>query len=208
MQYRFKHQWFEQNIQNLTNLFSGYQGNPSMNILEIGSLEGKSTVWFLDNLPNTTITCVDTWKGGADHDPNNHEIDFKEIKENFDYNIQSFPHRDRVTALQMTSYDALIHLYKQDKKFDFIYIDGSHTAIDVNADLVMAWKVLKVNGLIYCDDYLWGFGQENLDRVPYLDFTYDSPKLGIDSWVNVYRNKIRPIIGLQNSAAVYEKVRE
>ena len=206
MQYKFKHQWFEQNIQNLSNLFAGYTGSPPLNILEIGSLEGKSTVWFLDNLPKTTVTCVDTWQGGVDHDPNNPEINFNEIKHNFDHNMQH--HRARVREMQMTSYDALIKLYQAGEKFDFIYVDGSHTAIDVNADLIMAWRVLKVGGLIYCDDYLWGFGQENLDRVPYLDFTYDSPKLGIDSWVNVYRNKIRPIIGLQNSAAVYEKVRE
>ena len=35
-----------------------------LHILEIGSFEGKSTIWFLENIlqnPNSTITCIDPW---------------------------------------------------------------------------------------------------------------------------------------------------
>lgn len=204
--YRFEHQWFGQNKSNLENLFAGYTGEPKMKILEIGSLEGMSTTWFLDCVKDCHITCVDTWSGGVDHDPNNHEINFTKIRENFEHNM-SF-HKGRVREMRMYSYDALIQLYQEKEIFDFIFVDGSHTAIDVNADLVLAWRLLKPGSLIYCDDYYWGFNQTDLDRVPYLNSVYDSPKLGIDSFVNTYRNKLKPVIGMQNNAAVFVKVAE
>lgn len=204
--YKFDHNWFGQNIQNLTSLFHGHVGVPKLEILEIGTFEGRSTVWFMDNVPKANITCIDTWKGGVDHDPNNHEINFGTVLANFKYNIE--PHKDRVTVITDTSWNSCIELYKQNKLFDLVYVDGSHTAIDVNSDLVLSWKILKVGGLIYCDDYFWGFNAEDLDRAPYLNSVYDSPKLGIDSFVNVYRNKLKPIIGMQNCAAVYIKTSE
>ena len=187
----------------MKNLFYGF-GDRNFEILELGSLEGKSTCWFLENIPSCKIVCVDTWEGGVDHDKNNHEINFENIKNNFDHNVSQFG--DRVEVMQMTTYDAMIQLYLQNRKFDMVYVDASHTAIDVNCDLVMSWKLLKNNALIYCDDYYWGFNQIDLNRVPNLNSVYDSPKLGIDSFVNTYRNRLNPVIGLQNNAAVFVKV--
>ena len=109
-------------------------------------------------------------------------------------------HPQRYDEMKMTSYDALIELYLEKQKFDFIFVDGSHTAEDVNADLVLSWKLLNFGGLIYCDDYLWGFNED--DKT-----VYDSPKLGIDSFVNVFSSRLKPIYGMTNNAAVYMKVK-
>lgn len=38
------------------------------------------------------------------------------------------------------------------KTYDLIYIDGSHLYDDFRNDIFEAWKVLKPNGLIICDD--------------------------------------------------------
>jgi predicted O-methyltransferase YrrM len=43
--------------------------------------------------------------------------------------------------------------------FDFIYVDGSHQAPDVLSDAVLSFTLLKRNGVIAFDDYLW---QESL----------------------------------------------
>ena len=196
--YKFEHDWFSQNIQNLKKLFDGYNGQPKLKILEIGSLEGRSTTWFLDNVKDCHVTCIDTWKGGKDHDPNNKAINFDRIYENFHHNMSFHP--QRYDEMKMTSYDALIELYLEKQKFDFIFVDGSHTAEDVNADLVLSWKLLNFGGLIYCDDYLWGFNED--DKT-----VYDSPKLGIDSFVNVFSSRLKPIYGMTNNAAVYMKVK-
>jgi len=195
--FRFDHDWFSPNIQNLTNLFSGYQKDQPPKILEIGALEGRSTVWFLNNIPNCTVTTIDTWCGGKDHDPNNPEINFTKIKENFDNNISYF--KDRVRVMHMDSFTALTQLIKEDQKYDFAYIDGSHTAIDANLDLILSFKLLNVNSIIYADDYYWGFNEYPV---------HDCPKLGIDSFVNVYEHKLKPMKRLDNQAAVYLKVSE
>jgi len=195
--YRFDHDWFSPNLNNLNRIIGGYQNPKPPKVLEIGALEGMSAVWFLENLPGCHVTTIDTWKGGKDHDPNNPEINFKRIKENFEHNISNF--KDRVTAIESTSFDGLISLIKDNEKFDFVFIDGSHTAIDVNTDLILAFKLLNVGAIIYCDDYLWGVNEFT---------TYDCPKLGIDSFVNTYLNKLKPLIGLSNNAAVYMKVSE
>ena len=197
--YKFEHDWFKQNKENLHRLFQGYAGQPKLKILEIGSLEGMSATWFLDNVKDCEITCIDTWEGGKDHDPQNPEINFSRILQNFNHNM-SF-HQNRYRQMKMTSYDALVTLYLEKQKFDFVFVDGSHTAKDVNSDLILSWNLLNVGALIYCDDYYWGFNEKNVS-------IYDSPKLGIDSFINVYANKIRPVVGMSNNASVFIKIVE
>ena len=139
--YKFDHDWFSQNIPNLTQLFKGFSGD-KLNILEIGSFEGRSTVWFLENTP-CNITCIDTWEGGEDHDKNNPEIDFEQAKANFDHNIKEF--EDRITIVRGTSFKSLVNLQLFDSmRFDMVYVDGSHKAKDVLSDLVLSWPMLNV----------------------------------------------------------------
>jgi hypothetical protein len=71
--------------------------------------------------------------------------------------------------------------------------------MDVNLDLILSFKLLNINSVIYCDDYLWGFNEMSI---------YDAPKLGIDSFINVYANKLTPMIGFTNNATVYLKASE
>jgi predicted O-methyltransferase YrrM len=200
--YRFDHDWFSNNIPNLTRLFAGFKGDKPPRILEIGAFEGRSTVWFLDNVPGCHVTTIDTWKGGKDHDPENPEIDWKTVEENFKHNIKDFG--TRVSVYPTSSFQALSNMVKNRSSFfefhfDFVYVDGSHTAADVNLDLILSFKLLNVGGLIYCDDYLWGFNEFPV---------YDCPKLGIDSFVNVYADKLMPLQGFTNNAAIYMKVKE
>lgn len=53
--------------------------------LEIGSFEGRSTVWIIENMmrPGDWIDCVDTWAGGEEH--TNGEMVGAEAR--FDHNI-------------------------------------------------------------------------------------------------------------------------
>jgi predicted O-methyltransferase YrrM len=61
---------------------------------------------------------------------------------------------------------------------DYVYIDGSHLAIDVLSDAVLSWSLLKDGGILVFDDYGWG------------DHTTDEkqkPKLAIDAFLSAYR---------------------
>lgn len=196
--YKFDHDWFSSNIPNLTRLFAGFKGNNPPRILEIGAFEGRSTVWFLDNVEGSHVTTIDTWMGGKDHDPNNPEINWETVKSNFDYNMKK--HQQNVDVHEHTSFHTLTFMIRAGRDlFDFVYVDGSHTAADVNLDLILSFRLLKTGGLIYCDDYLWGFNEFPI---------YDCPKLGIDSFVNVYADKLTPLQGFTNNAAIYMKVKE
>ena len=67
--YKFTENWFT--LDGLTTL-NQVNTKKELHILEIGSFEGKSTIWFLDNIlnnENSTITCVDPWLNySQDHD--------------------------------------------------------------------------------------------------------------------------------------------
>lgn len=149
--------------------------------LEIGSFEGRSAVWTIEHMMEDggEIVCIDTWQGGEDHV--NNEMDGAE--ERFDTNIklakEKFPNRNviRCKGLSTTWLSALV----QDKRsFDFIYIDGSHTAPDTLTDACISWALLKTNGLMVFDDYMWGDPRDALHR----------PKIAIDSFCTVFAESI------------------
>ena len=150
--------------------------------LEIGSFEGRSTVWTVENMMEDggEIYCIDTWGGSEEHVKG--ELDGAEDR--FHQNISvlrtKFPNR-AVVSFKSTSVEALAGLLTHKKQFDFIYIDGSHVAKDVLTDACMAWPLLKKDGIMAFDDYLW--------RLPGT-VTIQRPKIAIDAFVNIFENEI------------------
>jgi predicted O-methyltransferase YrrM len=61
--------------------------------------------------------------------------------------------------------------------YDFIYIDGDHTAKVVAEDAEASWKLLKPSGILAFDDYRWG-----QDLPPHL-----TPKPAIDEFLDKYK---------------------
>ena len=58
------------------------------------------------------------------------------------------------TKIKDDSVVAMRKLFKQNRSFDFIYIDGSHNGEDILSDAIEAFKILKKEGLIFFDDFL------------------------------------------------------
>ena len=152
--------------------------------LEIGSFEGRSTVWTAENMMEDggILVAVDTWQGGEEHQGS---INMDAAEALFDYNMallgERFPER-KIAKMKMKSYLAFGYL-NEGKPFDFIYIDGSHTAKDVLADACMAWPLLKSGGVMVFDDYTWGDPRDLLHR----------PKIAVDAFVNIYAEEIKPV---------------
>ena len=65
--------------------------------------------------------------------------------------------------------------------FDIIYIDGCHSAYCALADAVLCFELLKEDGILIFDDYLW-----KKDDYP----RELAPKVAIDSFITAYRNYI------------------
>ena len=82
--YNSNEKWFCNNLNFLTNNFKGIKN--IKDILEIGSYEGRSSIFFLKNFTGSNITCVDTWQGSDEHN----SFDFKEIENNFDHNTSNY----------------------------------------------------------------------------------------------------------------------
>ena len=49
--------------------------------------------------------------------------------------------------------------------FNVIYIDGHHKYEYVKRDFINSFNVLKENGILICDDFLW-FDYKNLEENP------------------------------------------
>ncbi len=155
--------------------------------LEIGSYEGRSAVWTVENMMEDggEIVCIDTWAGGEEH------ATMDGVEDRFDYNIATLrtQYPDRyVTKMKSPSLGALIVANEQYDPFDFVYIDGSHVAKDVLTDAVLAWPCLRPGGIICFDDYLYGDPRDILHR----------PKIAVDAFVNIFSEQLEFIhVGYQ-----------
>lgn len=135
--------------------------NKFINILEIGSFEGQSTLFFLKKFKNAKIFCVDPW---INYDQNI-QYKFENIENQFDKNISTY--KDRVAKFKMFS-DQFFDQKLNNEAYDIIYVDGNHHFKSVYKDLVNSFEVLKVNGLMIIDDFLaYNFYKENLNENPF-----------------------------------------
>jgi predicted O-methyltransferase YrrM len=171
--YKFTENWFtDDGLLVLKNL----DVTKELHILEIGSFEGKSTVWFLDNIlknKNSTITCVDPWMNySQDQDSlnsyfkeeNEWDLNERKTKEIFLHNIVESGDSGKVIIRQGFSDKILPSLITEQKMYDIIFIDGNHTAPYVMMDSVMSWPLLKKGGILMFDDYTWGLNKPTTIR--------------------------------------------
>jgi len=152
------------------------------NFLEIGSFEGRSAVWTIENMVEDggEIYCIDTWEGGAEHTPEDMEGTELRFHNNILTVREAFPER-KVSKLKGLSTQWIPSLICEKLKFDFIYIDGSHLAKDVLTDACMAWPLLKPKGFMVFDDYAWKpQGFTLLQR----------PKVALDAFVNMFEDEL------------------
>ena len=140
--------------------------NNKIDVLEIGSYEGRSSSFLLKTLEKMHLTCVDTFEPFHELQEKNNKK-FKKVYENFQKNIINFS--SRVNVVKNTS-DYFFESNK--KKFDLIYVDGSHEFEYVKRDANNAFKVLNKNGIIIFDDFLWHHKQPLKLSITYaiLDF--------------------------------------
>ena len=182
--YKYTENWF---FSDDLKKFLPLNNQNEFHILEIGSFEGKSTVWFLENLlqhPKSTITCIDPWTSYSQntnsfnsYSQDNAEWDFSTHKDTFLYNIIESNESQKVITHQGYSHKVLPILITQDKKYDLIFIDGNHTSPFVLTDAVMSWYLLHQFGTLLFDDYLWESVGPTCE-----------PKLAIDSFTNVFKD--------------------
>jgi predicted O-methyltransferase YrrM len=162
--YSFTSDYVSRHLTSWKGLLEEYRARPDVRMLEIGSYEGRSAVWFLENIlthPTARIVCVDLFT----------RLPF-ELR--FDHNIRISGSGDKVTKMKGRSETVLSSLPLD--HFDIIYVDGSHRATGVLMDAMLSWYALKDGGVMIFDDYLWDLEDAACDR----------PRMAIDLFLKAF----------------------
>lgn len=162
--------WFQGISQdNFEQYLEHFKQQQNLAFLQVGAFTGDASKWMLDNIltgRNSTLTDVDTWKGSDEGA--HHEMDFNDVEFVYDRKVLGY---DNILKYKMKSDD---FFHKGLGSYDFIYVDGDHTAEQTYRDGCNAWNNLKQNGILAFDDYLWGEGLPDQSL---------APKPGIDKFL-------------------------
>lgn len=129
-------------------------GKPNINFLEIGSFEGASAIWLLNNIlthPTSRLTCLDAWQPFSLTEEKIGIKEMKQIESRFDKNMK--PYEGRFSKLKSNSSQGLAKLMASEQKFEMVYVDGCHSPSQTITDIVMSYHLLKHNGCMIIDDY-------------------------------------------------------
>lgn len=163
--YEFTSDWFSNNHDSWQKKFKSLQetfGN-NLNCLEVGSYEGRSVIYTLDNFIGTgNMYVID-------------RFDNIDVKTRYYANINKHHKKSQITTMEGPSFVQMAKLLEtMSGSFHHIYIDAGKTSLDNIGNLILGEGLLSAGGIITVDDYRW---KKNKDR------RY-CPKFGID----IYRH--------------------
>jgi len=171
--YLFTTDWFSSRIPVWRELLGHYRDRPNLHYLEIGVWEGRSVLWMLENVlthPTAEATAVDI-----------------RLQHNYLCNVNRSGLDRKVRSLEGRSQVILRQLPLD--TYDIVYIDGSHAAADVLADLALTWELVKTGGIIILDDYEFtgavGLGEPSRSLPIEL-----VPRFSVDAFITANRNHI------------------
>ena len=129
------------------------ENNKVNKILEIGCFEGLSACFFSDNIMDheqSTLDCVDPhFPTGTVKGITSKCIDQNTIKL-FKENTSNSKNSSKITYHNETSDD---FFSKNQKKYNFIYIDGCHEDDYIIRDMENSFRCLEKDGIMWMDDY-------------------------------------------------------
>lgn len=171
----FTYDWFSHNIPFLKQHLGEFIDKPTY-FMEIGSFQGKSALWFLENIlthPESKLLCIEPFTGNIENTPSTIE----NMYEIFKKNVLESDYGAKVTLFNTSSKEALLSDSVRKNKYDIIYVDGDHHAAAVMADAVLSFDLLNRGGIMVFDDFMGG-GDEML--------TPNQPHIGVIGFVNAY----------------------
>ena len=183
----FSQKWFLNNFEIFT-FFLPKDKSSKFDYLEVGCYEGLSSFYVLSEYKFVNAFFLDIWDMP---NPNSKTLspNFDLIEKAFDQNLSGFNFK----KIKNDSVISMRKLLKENVHFDFIYIDGSHNGEDILSDAIEAFKILKVNGLMFFDDFL----QHDENRIL-------QSYVGIDKFLSLYSDYLK-IEYFQNNLVVRKK---
>ena len=144
--------------------------NEPLRALQIGTYTGDATEWLLNNREIQYLHDVDTW--GGSEEIAHESLDFNSVESYYDSRFND----TCIHKYKMTSDD---YFASNKSQFNFIYIDGDHTALQTSLDGLNAFRLLESGGVMAFDDYLWNY---NGNR-------FLEPKRGVDGLLEVCKDQ-------------------
>jgi predicted O-methyltransferase YrrM len=174
--YRFSSDWVSKCESDWRDLLTPLMGVRNVQALEVGSFEGRSAIWLLENVltdPTSRLVCVDLFDGS-----------YAQV---FDENIAASGAASRVERLAGPS-GLVLRRLPPEPAFDFIYIDGSHQPLAVLEDAVLSWRLLRPGGLMAFDDY-------EMAARRLADFSgIARPDIGIDAFLSAAADQLEVVL--------------
>lgn len=196
--YQFSQDWFSHSLLVWEQFLQPLKGMPDLRILEIGSGEGRSTCWLLENIAidlAARITCIDPFEGSAEQEGLINQSMLKTVEQRFDWNIEKTGTPEKVRKVVGTSQTVLRSLIPN--TYHLAYINGSQIASDVLEDALLTWRLVKMGGLLIFEDYEFVCASEVAE---------DPPKVAIDAFLNLFKRKIKLLY--QSHQVILEKIAE
>ena len=160
-EFKFTNTWFVRNIDISMKILQNLFKDKPVKILEIGSHEGRSAIWMLNNLcclEGSSLTSIDSYKVDDTTSP----VETYTYKL-FQHNMSLCKERKKFDQHIGYSKDILPKLVEQNKIYDIIYVDGSHLMDDVFTDMTYSNQMLRKGGIMLLDDV--GFNQNSVQSV-------------------------------------------
>lgn len=189
--YEFSHDMFSYHIENWRQWLAGHIGKPYQRFLEIGTFEGASAIWLLENVltdPTAHLTVLDCFTDRNRHDEAVEDVLYR--------NLEVSGQRERVTVIKGLSEERLFSF--SPKSFDFIYVDAGHRGRDALTDGVMGWHLLKDGGVMIFDDY-------RAHEFYPAELATDQ---GIDSFVTMFRSEVKELVRTRSQLLLCKRQRD
>lgn len=153
-------------------------------ILQIGAYTGDASLWLYNNIlknspDGTVLIDVDTWQGSQEFA--HEDLDWETIENIYDARTRDGRFERKIIKYKGTS-DSFFRNNRE--QYDFIYIDGDHTAYGVMKDAVSAYESLRIGGLIGFDDYQWIGKPDPVDR----------PEPAIRAFLEIYKKRVEVVV--------------
>ncbi|KAI0092491.1 glycosyl transferase [Irpex rosettiformis] len=184
--------WFSFNIEAWRKLFP-HVSSLHPRALEIGSWEGRSAVFLLNELCGSSgsMTCID-------HFDLFQTVAGRERHKKVLHNLKLTGRTSRVMCsfsvpALMTLLEEEIAVRVTEPGYDWIYIDGSHRADDTFLDAELVWRLARQGAVVIFDDYNW-------DKEP--EDSIHHPKRGIDAFMLLHQNEFDVL----SSPTQYQKI--
>jgi predicted O-methyltransferase YrrM len=168
--YTFTTNWFDsERILNWQKVLKNYVGLKEVQYLEVGTWEGRSLFWMMDHVltgPQSAATVIDPF--------------FDQNWLTFNENLMKSGQQNRIQVYR--DYSGLVLPRLKKSFYDIIYIDGAHDMKNVMIDSLHSWSLLKPEGVIIFDDYLW-----NENKYP----QRLRPQMAIEAFVLMFKDELK-----------------